>query len=93
VKEKVLAAYRSGLRNVMLPLANEKDLREVPEAIRGHVKFLFVSSMDEVISELLLPELTAGMADAAPHDGKDDRSSRIEDRGYPGAGDAAREAP
>src|SRR6185437_5201349 len=57
VKEKVLAAYRSGLRNVMLPQANEKDLREVPEAIRGHVTFSFVSSMDEVIAELLLPEL------------------------------------
>ena len=76
VKEKVLAAYRSGLRNVMLPLANEKDLREVPEAIRGHVKFSFVSSMDEVIAELLLPEMTAQLADGEPHD----RGPRTDDR-------------
>ena len=32
VKEKVLAAYRSGLRHVMLPQSNEKDLREIPAA-------------------------------------------------------------
>jgi hypothetical protein len=64
----------------MLPLANEKDLREVPQAIRSHVNFSFVNTMDEVISELLLPEVPADMADLAPHEGKDDRSSRIEDR-------------
>jgi ATP-dependent Lon protease len=68
VKEKVLAAYRSGLRNVMLPLANEKDLREVPAAIRGHVKFSFVSNMDEVIATLLLPESTLPLADAVTVD-------------------------
>ena len=56
MKEKVLAAYRSGLRDVMLPPANEKDLREVPAAIREHVRFSFVSTMDEVIAALLLPE-------------------------------------
>jgi ATP-dependent Lon protease len=70
VKEKVLAAYRSGLRNVMLPLSNQKDLREVPEAIRGHVKFSFVSSMDEVIQELLLPETTAVLADGTADGGR-----------------------
>jgi ATP-dependent Lon protease len=64
VKEKVLAAYRSGLRNVMLPLANEKDLREVPAAIREHVRFSFVSTMDEVLNELLLPPASSAFADA-----------------------------
>jgi ATP-dependent Lon protease len=74
----VLAAYRSGLRNVMLPLANEKDLREVPEAIRGHVRFSFVSSMDEVIAELLLPEVGAALADADVE--QSDRRPKTEDR-------------
>ena len=64
VKEKVLAAYRSGLRRVMLPAANEKDLREIPAAIREHVHFSFVSSMDEVIAELLLPPAATTIADA-----------------------------
>ena len=70
VKEKVLAAYRSGLRNVMLPLANEKDLREVPEAIRERVRFSFVSTMDEVIAALLLPEASAPLADETADGGR-----------------------
>ena len=78
VKEKVLAAYRSGLRNVMLPLANEKDLREVPEAIRGHVKFAFVNSMDEVLEGMLLAEMP--LADAAPvARSNNDGRSKMED--------------
>ena len=55
VKEKVLAAYRSGLREVMLPAANEKDLREVPPAVRERVRFTFVESMDQVLAVMLLP--------------------------------------
>ncbi|MFI5232051.1 MAG: endopeptidase La [Gemmatimonadales bacterium] len=79
VKEKVLAAYRSGLRNVMLPLANEKDLREVPEAVRAHVKFFFVSAMDEVLAELLLPEM-AMLADGEPDARTNgDERSKMED--------------
>jgi ATP-dependent Lon protease len=54
VKEKVLAAYRSGLRHVMLPAANEKDLREVPAVVRGNVRFSFVATMDEVLDQMLL---------------------------------------
>ncbi len=68
VKEKVLAAYRSGLRNVMLPAANEKDLREIPESVRGHVNFSFVSTMDEVIAAMLLPGSVAPLADSELND-------------------------
>ena len=66
VKEKVLAAYRSGLRAVMLPASNEKDLREVPAAVRPHMQFTFVSSMDEVLDALLLPAPPVERADALP---------------------------
>ncbi|HVT39971.1 MAG TPA: endopeptidase La [Gemmatimonadaceae bacterium] len=66
VKEKVLAAYRSGLREVMLPATNEKDLREVPAVVREHVRFTFVSTMDEVLLALLLPEASAELADSPP---------------------------
>jgi ATP-dependent Lon protease len=55
VKEKVLAAYRAGLREVILPQANEKDLREVPDEARAHMKFSFVRTMDEVFRLALLP--------------------------------------
>lgn len=66
VKEKVLAAYRSGLRAVMLPASNKKDLREVPAAVRPHMQFTFVSSMDEVLDALLLPAPPVERADALP---------------------------
>lgn len=49
VKEKVLAAYRAGLRNVILPRGNERDLREVPEDVREKIEFHFVDRMDDVV--------------------------------------------
>jgi ATP-dependent Lon protease len=54
VKEKVLAAYRAGLREILLPSSNEKDLRDVPDEVRGTMAFTFVSSMDEVLHLALL---------------------------------------
>ena len=66
VKEKVLAAYRSGLREVLMPAANEKDLREVPAAVRAHVRFTFVATMDEALDALLLPVTAREIADDAP---------------------------
>ncbi|HEY0305737.1 MAG TPA: endopeptidase La [Longimicrobiales bacterium] len=49
VKEKVLAAYRAGLRDVILPKGNERDLREVPDDVRANMKFHFVMRMDDVV--------------------------------------------
>jgi ATP-dependent Lon protease len=55
VKEKVLAAYRAGLREVILPKSNEKDLRDVPPEVRANMQFTFVSNMDDVLRLALLP--------------------------------------
>ncbi len=66
VKEKVLAAYRSGLREVMLPATNEKDLRELPDEVRAQVRFTFVHTMDEAIERMLLPAPPLGFADDLP---------------------------
>jgi ATP-dependent Lon protease len=63
VKEKVLAAYRAGLREVILPKQNEKDLRDVPEEVRATMAFTFVSTMDEVLRLALLPAPERGLAD------------------------------
>jgi ATP-dependent Lon protease len=49
VKEKVLAAYRFGLKTVVLPKENEKDLAEIPEDIGKEITFLLVENMDEVL--------------------------------------------
>jgi ATP-dependent Lon protease len=55
VKEKVLAAYRAGLREVIMPKSNEKDLRDIPDEVKNHMTFRFVERMDEVLKIALLP--------------------------------------
>jgi ATP-dependent Lon protease len=66
VKEKVLAAYRAGLRQVVMPSTNEKDLRDIPDEVRSHMAFTFVSTMDEVLHIMLLKKANPALADAAP---------------------------
>jgi ATP-dependent Lon protease len=54
VKEKVLAARRSGITRVILPKGNKKDLRELPDHVRQEMQFHFVDRVEEVLS-LLIP--------------------------------------
>ncbi len=49
VKEKLLAAHRGGIRTVILPADNEKDLAEIPAKIRKNLEVVFVRHMDQVI--------------------------------------------
>jgi ATP-dependent Lon protease len=65
VKEKVLAAYRAGLREIIMPKSNEKDLRDVPDEVRKHITFTFVDRMDEVLHIALLPAVSQELADRA----------------------------
>jgi ATP-dependent Lon protease len=53
LKEKVLAAHRAGLRDVILPRRNEKDLEEVPEEVRREVRFFFVDETQEALREAI----------------------------------------
>jgi ATP-dependent Lon protease len=53
VKEKVLAAHRAGLKTIILPRRNEKDLEDVPEDVRRDVKFVFADSVQDVLSAAL----------------------------------------
>jgi ATP-dependent Lon protease len=55
IKEKVLAAHRLGIRTIILPEENESDIVEIPATIRKRLTFKFVSTMDEVLAEALLP--------------------------------------
>jgi len=50
VKEKLLAAHRGGIKTVILPSENEKDLAEIPAKIKKNIQVIFVRHMDEVIS-------------------------------------------
>jgi ATP-dependent Lon protease len=66
VKEKVLAAYRAGLREVILPKTNEKDLRDVPDEVRANMAFSFVTTMDDVIRIALLDGPPAAVSSTTP---------------------------
>lgn len=56
VKEKVLAAHRSGLKTVILPSRNEADLEDLPEEVRKDIKFVFVQTVDDVLDAALEPD-------------------------------------
>src|SRR3989339_31929 len=49
VKEKVLAAHRAGLKIIILPAANKKDMIDIPKEVKRNAKFVFVSHVDEVL--------------------------------------------
>jgi ATP-dependent Lon protease len=49
IKEKVLAAYRAGIRRIMLPARNEADIEEIPEDVRHELEIVFLSRINEVI--------------------------------------------
>jgi ATP-dependent Lon protease len=56
IKEKVLAARRSGIRRVILPKVNEKDLRELPEPVRREMEFVPAERIEDVL-KAVIPEL------------------------------------
>jgi ATP-dependent Lon protease len=56
IKEKVLAAKRAGIKSVILPKLNEKDLEEVPESIKENMEFKFIERMDEAVDICLTAE-------------------------------------
>ncbi len=83
VKEKVLAAYRAGIRQVLMPKSNEKDLRDVPQEVKDHMAFTFVERMDEVLHLALLPPASKEIADFMPGAGPPDAGAGTADRRLP----------
>ncbi|MDD3873974.1 MAG: endopeptidase La, partial [Methanosarcina sp.] len=57
IKEKILAAHRAGIKKVILPKENERDLEDVPEDVRNELKFVPVETIEEVLKEALDLEL------------------------------------
>ncbi|MGA9188300.1 MAG: endopeptidase La [Methanosarcina sp.] len=53
IKEKILAAHRAGIKKVILPKENERDLEDVPEDVRSELKFIPVETIEEVLKEAL----------------------------------------
>ncbi|MCX5729928.1 MAG: endopeptidase La [Deltaproteobacteria bacterium] len=53
IKEKVLAAHRAGIKRIIMPARNEKDLIDVPEQARKELEFVFATHMDDVLGAAL----------------------------------------
>jgi len=68
IREKVLSAHRSGLKTVILPRRNEKDLVDVPKRARNELHLVFVDHIDQVLDVALRPP--------KPGAGHDRRSSK-----------------
>jgi ATP-dependent Lon protease len=60
IKEKVLAAKRAGITTVILPRLNEKDLEDIPEAVRQEMRFEFVDTIAEALDRALEPAAGGG---------------------------------
>ncbi len=54
LKEKILAAHRAGIKTVLVPKENEKDLKEIPSKILKSIELVFVEHMDEVLRNALV---------------------------------------
>jgi len=64
LKEKVLAARRAGLKRVIVPRGNQKDLRDLPEEVRNEMEFVFADRVEDVL-RVMLPSLAYSPAKAA----------------------------
>jgi ATP-dependent Lon protease len=60
IKEKVLAARRAGIRTVIMPKANQKDLRDLPEEVRKEMEFIFAQRVEDVL-RVAIPQLSERM--------------------------------
>jgi ATP-dependent Lon protease len=68
IKEKFLAAHRAGIKRVIMPERNRKDVIEIPEQPRKEIEILFVKRMDEILPLVLteMPKLTGSMSTLVP---------------------------
>jgi ATP-dependent Lon protease len=71
IKEKVLAAARTGIKKIIMPKLNEKDLDEIPEHIRNKMSFNFVEWLNEVFDIALKPSRKNGRAGKQIHTNTD----------------------
>ena len=54
LKEKSLAAYRSGITKILIPKENQRDICDIPEEVRDKINFVAADSMDTVLSHALM---------------------------------------
>ena len=54
IREKVLAAHRAGIKKVLLPADNEKDIEEIPANVRKKLEFVLIHSVKEALEHALV---------------------------------------
>ncbi|MEE8129413.1 MAG: S16 family serine protease, partial [Vicinamibacterales bacterium] len=76
VKEKVLAAHRAGLKTIILPRDNEKDLADIPKTVLDSLELYMVDTMDEVLKIALAEPIRPNL----PPDSEPEQASPPEDQ-------------
>jgi ATP-dependent Lon protease len=61
IKEKVVAAHRAGIKRVMLPARNRKDLEDIPQEARRELELIWLEQVEEAIAASLEEKLPAGV--------------------------------
>ncbi|HEX2915257.1 MAG TPA: endopeptidase La [Chloroflexia bacterium] len=56
LKEKALSAHRAGIKRIIAPMENKRDLRELPKIVQKEVEWIWVETMDEVVREIFVAE-------------------------------------
>ena len=54
LRDKALAAHRHGMKQLIAPIDNQRDMRDIPENVRNEIKFIFAATMDEVIQAAIM---------------------------------------
>jgi ATP-dependent Lon protease len=75
VKEKILGAHRAGIKTIILPSKNERDIAEVPGHVKRRLAFIYVDHMDQVIANALCPPPPIKPQAAAKRNGKREKAS------------------
>ena len=88
IKEKLLAAYREGIREAILPLDNKPDLKDLPKVLKQNMTIHLVETMDEVLRSALTRELPK-----KPGDNRDPKAPEAEPVTRAGEGEASKEPP
>ena len=60
IKEKVLAAHRAGVKKVLLPKKNEKDIDEIPQNVKDKLEFVLIETAEEALKHALVEEISNG---------------------------------
>ena len=66
LKEKLLAALRGGIKTVLIPKDNEKDLADVPENVKKELEIIPITLIDEALNAALVADLTPMIEGAKP---------------------------